>query len=159
MEELAFAYWRLAKWVDAADVEHKMAATSALRQMKKFLDENNIEIMDYLGQKFDSGYAIDVLGRKSGEELPEEELIIVETVRPIILENGEVVKYGQAFLGIGTSEAEPAVSTFSVGKTKAISRYIDAYCEAPDHNKLTAWLLKKSKTKLENEYLAKETNK
>ena len=45
MEELAFAYWRLAKWVDAADVEHKMAATSALRQMKKFLDENNIEII------------------------------------------------------------------------------------------------------------------
>lgn len=23
MEELAFAYWRLAKWVDAADVELK----------------------------------------------------------------------------------------------------------------------------------------
>ncbi len=156
MEELAFAYWRLAKWVDAADVEHKMAATSALRQMKKFLDENNIEIIDYVGQKFDSGYAIDVLGRKSGEDLPEEELVIVETVRPIILENGEVVKYGQAFLGVGTSEAAPSTPAFNVGKAKAISRYIDAYCEAPEHNKLTAWLLKTSKARLEKDYLAKE---
>ena len=156
MEELAFAYWRLAKWVDAADVEHKMAATSALRQMKKFLDENNIEIIDYVGQKFDSGYAIDVLGRKSGEDLSEEELIIVETVRPIILENGEVIKYGQAFLGIGTSETAPSAPAFNVGKAKAISRYIDAYCESPEHNKLTAWLLKTSKARLEKDYLAKE---
>ena len=158
MEELAFAYWRLAKWVEAADVEHKMAATSALRQVKKFLDENNIEIVDYTGQKFDSGYAIDVLGRKSGEDLPEEELVIVETVRPIILEEGEVVKYGQAFLGVSTSAVEPSAPAFSVGKTKAISRYIDAYCEAPEHNKLTAWLLKTSKARLEKDYLAKENN-
>ena len=158
MEELAFAYWRLAKWVEAADVEHKMAATSALRQVKKFLDENNLEVIDYLGQKYDSGYAIDVLGRKSGEDLTEEELVIVETVRPIILENGEVIKYGQAFLGIGTTEIEPSAPAFSVGKTKAISRYIDAYCEAPEHNKLTAWLLKISKERLEKDYLAKENN-
>ena len=156
MEELALAYWRLAKWVDAADVEHKMAATSALRQMKKFLDENNIEIIDYIGQKFDSGYSVDVLGRKSGEDLPEEDLVIVETVRPIILENGEVVKYGQAFLGIGTPEVVNSAPAFNVGKTKAISRYIDAYCEAPEHNKLTAWLLKTSKARLEKDYLAKE---
>ena len=133
-----------------------MAATSALRQMKKFLEENNIEIIDYVGQKFDSGYAIDVLGRKSGEALPEEELVIVETVRPIILENGEVIKYGQAFLGIGTSETAPSAPAFNVGKAKAISRYIDAYCESPEHNKLTAWLLKTSKARLEKDYLAKE---
>lgn len=53
-----------------------------------------------------------MLGRKFGEELLEEDLIIVETVRPIILENGEVVKYTQAFLGIGTSEAEFPFPTF-----------------------------------------------
>ena len=44
MEELAVAYWRLAKWVDAVDVEHKMAASSALRHIKKYLDKNKIEI-------------------------------------------------------------------------------------------------------------------
>lgn len=28
MEELAFAYWRLAKWVEATDVEQKKVATA-----------------------------------------------------------------------------------------------------------------------------------
>lgn len=156
MEELAFAFWRLSKWVESAEVEHKMAANSALRQMKKYLDNNNIEIIDYLGQQYDSGFAIDVLGRKSGEELQEEELVIVETVRPIILEDGEVIKYGQVFLGVPSTEHTNVSSSFNAGKMKSMLRYIDAYCKDSSSDGMTSWLLKVCKSRLEKQQKAKE---
>lgn len=156
MEELAFAYWRLSKWVESAEVEHKMAANSALRQIKKFLDANNIEVIDYFGQKYDSGFAIDVLGRKSGEDLQEEDLIIVETVRPIILEDGEIVKYGQVFLGVSALEPASTQTAFNAGKMKSMMRYIDAYCEDENADSITAWLLKICKSRIEKKQATKE---
>lgn len=156
MEELALAFWRLSKWVESAEVEHKMAANSALRQIKKYLDSNNIEVIDYLGQQYDSGFAIDVLGRKSGEELQEEDLVIVETVRPIILKDGEVIKYGQVFLGVPSTEQTNAPTSFNAGKMKSMLRCIDAYCEDNGSDAMTSWLLKICKSRLEKQQKVKE---
>lgn len=148
MQELALAYWRLAKWVDSIEVEHKMAANSALRQIKKYLDSNQIEVIDYTGQKYHSGFAIDVIGRKSGESLHEEDLVIVETICPIILQDGEVIKYGQAFLGIDDKSKTETVDSFNAGKMKSLIRYINGYCEDMKADKLTTILFKVCKKRL-----------
>ena len=96
--EIAVASWRLEKWLDNVNVERKMAAKSALRAIKKYLSENNIEIIDLTGAKFDVGLAITVVNNES-EETDEDKLVISEMVKPIIKENGSVIQYGQVILG------------------------------------------------------------
>ena len=55
LADLALAYWRLNNWVTNVNVERKTAALSSLRQINKYLKENEIEIKDFLGQQYDSG--------------------------------------------------------------------------------------------------------
>lgn len=96
--ELALAYWRLNNWVEKSNEDRKNAAYSALRQIKLYLSERQVEIVDFLGQKYDDGLAVDVLDCES-DEVVEAELYIVETIRPTIICNGNVVKYGQVIVG------------------------------------------------------------
>ena len=85
--EIAVASWRLEKWLDNVNVERKMAAKRALRAIKKYLSENNIEIIDLTGAKFDVGLAITVVNNES-DETDEDKLVISEMVKPIIKKNG-----------------------------------------------------------------------
>lgn len=96
--EIAVASWRLEKWLDNVNVERKMAAKSALRAIKKYLSENNIEIIDLTGTRFDVGLAITVVNNES-DETDEDKLVISEMVKPIIKQNGSVIQYGQVILG------------------------------------------------------------
>ena len=105
LADLAVAFWRLSAWVDNVNAERKAAATSALRQMRQYLSENGIEIRDCLGERYDPGLAFDVVGVLSGEELPEEELVVAETLVPLVLRHGEVLRYGQVMLGKAPREA------------------------------------------------------
>ena len=98
ISEIAVAAWRLEKWLDNVNVERKMAAKSALRAIKKYLQENNIEAIDLTGAKFDVGLAVSVVNNES-DETDEDKLIIREMVKPIIKENGAVIQYGQVILG------------------------------------------------------------
>ena len=97
--DVALAFWRLEKWVDSINVARKNAATSSLRLLERFLEENKIEVIDYLGQQYDVGMAIDVIGKDIEANAPEDKLIISETLTPLILTNGEVLKFGQVMLG------------------------------------------------------------
>ena len=128
--ELALAYWRLSKWVDRTEVERKMAANSALRQIKHFLQEQNIEIFDFVGQKYDSGLAVDPIGSESKRDVPEEELIIIETVRPAILQNGNVIKYSQVILGDEVKQPS-VIKEIPADPQKAIPIVIDAMDKYP----------------------------
>ena len=99
LEDVALAYWRLKKWVDSINATRKNAAISSLRLLERFMDENKIEIIDYLGQQYDVGMAVDVIGKDVEDNTPEDKLIISEMLTPLILINGEVLKFGQAMLG------------------------------------------------------------
>ena len=151
--DIALAYWRLEKWVNETNVERKTAAISALRQMKRYLDENGIEIKDYLGKKYDSGFAIDVIGRNTEKNLPEEELVVSETLTPLILEKGEVLKFGQVILGervkriIPNNELPPAPSK----AIEILSHNIDQYCISDYKDKRIARKLRRCKDKLEGQ--------
>ncbi len=98
MMELATAAWRLEKWLNNLKSERKMAAKSALRIIKKFLEENEIEIEDLTGRKFDVGLAISVINNESNQKT-EDNLVISEMIKPIIKEKGTIVQYGQVIVG------------------------------------------------------------
>ena len=96
--EIAVAAWRLEKWLDNVNVERKMAAKSALRSIKRYLQENEIEVIDLTGAGFDVGFAVSVVNNESSET-DEDKLIIREMVKPIVKEKGSVIQYGQVILG------------------------------------------------------------
>ena len=104
--EIAIAAWRLEKWLHNVNVERKMAAKSALRAIKKYLKENDIETLDLTGSKFDVGLAVSVVNNES-DEVDEDNLIISEMVKPIIKERGAVIQYGQVILGTEVKKAKP----------------------------------------------------
>ena len=97
--DVALAYWRLNKWVESINTSRKTAATSSLRLLNNYLQKSNIEIKDFLGQQYDVGMAVDVISKDSAKDRPENDLIISETLSPLILQNGEIVKFGQVTLG------------------------------------------------------------
>ena len=150
ISELALSYWRMANWVDKANVERKMAANSALRQMKQYLQDEGIELFDFIGQKYDSGLAVDVLGSESKRDVPEEELIIIETVRPAILKNGNIIKYGQVILGDEVKRAT-TIKELPADPQKAIPMVVDMldkYCAADYRDKKIVRKMKWVRTKL-----------
>lgn len=100
IKELAISYWRMEKWLNNTNVERKMAASSALRSIKKYLDSNGIEVVDLTGQKFDSGLAVDVINNDIPEGENEETALISEMIKPIIMQNGAVIQFGQVSIGL-----------------------------------------------------------
>lgn len=151
--DVALAYWRLEKWVNELNVERKTAATSSLRMIKRYLDENGIEMKDYLGQPYDSGFAIDVIGRTTDKELSEDKLIVSETLAPLILENNEILKYGQVTLGekvkeIASNKELPPDPEKAI---EILSYNIGQYCSSKYKNKSIAGKLRRCKDKLEKQ--------
>ena len=132
LAELALNYWRLSNWVGNVNVDRKMQANSALRKMGVYLEKEGIELRDLLGQKYDDGYAADVMGIESDQDIPDEELIVIEMVKPIILCNGSVIKYGQVVLGDKVKETTaieelPANPEYAV---PILIKNIDSYCSS-----------------------------
>ena len=105
VKELAVAAWRLEKWIGNVQVERKVAAKSSLRAIKKYLSDKNIEVLDLTGSPFDPGLAVSVINNESDEN-DETKLIISEMVKPIILENGSVIQFGQVVLGTSVKVAK-----------------------------------------------------
>ena len=154
--DLALAYWRLNNWVENVHVERKTGAISSLKQMERYLKSNDVELLDFLGQKYDSGYAIDVLDTDAPEGVPEENLIISETLCPLIMQRGEILKYGQVILGEKVKEVaaneelppdpEKAITILTTG--------IAGYIHAPYRNKKLLhkmkWCLRKLTNQLEH---------
>lgn len=98
LTELGTAAWRLRKWVQNAKEERKMPAISALKSIDRYLKENNVEVIDPTGSQFDVGLAVSVVNNES-ENTNEEEFLIIDTIKPIVMVDGSVQQYGQVVLG------------------------------------------------------------
>lgn len=98
IKDLAVAVWRLEKWLDNLVADRKMAAKSALRSIKKYISESDIEVRDPLGSKFDPGLAVEVINNED-EDADENKLIIVETVAPYVYCGGELIQHAKVIIG------------------------------------------------------------
>lgn len=151
LAELALNYWRLSNWVGIVNVERKMQANSALRKMGSYLEKEGIELRDLIGQKYDDGYAADVMGIESEQDVPDENLIVIETVKPIILLNGSVIKYGQVVLGDKVKELT-TIEGLPLDPEQAITilqKNIDQYCASKYKDKRIANKLRWCRIKLD----------
>lgn len=100
IKDVAIAFWRLEKWINTANVDKKAAAESSLRSIKRFLDENSIEIEDLTGETYDSGLAVEIVYSEDDDgSNPDGVAKITQMVKPIILQSGSVIQFGQAIIG------------------------------------------------------------
>jgi|SaaInlV_165m_DNA_2_1040747.scaffolds.fasta_scaffold41059_1 hypothetical protein len=69
---------------------------NSIQKIKRYLDKNNIEIIDYTNQKFNEGRNLDILAVEKSSNILES--IIKETKEPTILHKNQVVNKGKVII-------------------------------------------------------------
>lgn len=99
--DLAVTLWRLEKSLlhelNGDLPIDKSRSISTLKQLVTRLEEKGLEIIDQTGQFYDEGMALRVI---SSEERPDFiRHLIIETVSPTVLINGNLVHAGEVVIG------------------------------------------------------------
>ena len=97
LAELAVECWRLERWADDAS-ESPPQARHVARRMKSFLNAHGLEVLDVTGRAYEPGLAVEVLDAYRDATLPAGAQLVAETVSPIVLWRGSVVRYGQVVI-------------------------------------------------------------
>lgn len=97
LAELAVEWWRLDRWANGA---HDSAphARHVARRLGKFLSEHGLEVLDITGRAYEPGLAVEVVDAFDDARLPTGSQLIDETVAPIVLLRGTVVRHGQVVI-------------------------------------------------------------
>lgn len=109
--EHAIELWRmeqrLSKVASSLDESQQIFFTNSIHRLKRYLDKNDIEIVDHTGQRFNDGRNLDVLLVVKSPGVAES--IIKETKEPTILCKDQVVHKGKVIVlesGDGDEEHE-----------------------------------------------------
>jgi hypothetical protein len=93
---LASEHWRLATWLagipGASSGSAAAPARHALRRIVDFLTAAQLEVRSMHDRPFDPGLAVRVVDAVDDPSLPAGETVIAETVSPLILWRGNVVR-------------------------------------------------------------------
>jgi len=100
MVELAIEVWRIEKRAIKASSRlsdnQKKSFDNSIRKFKRYLEEYDIEIIDYTNQRYNEGLNLDVLSVEKDESVLEP--IVRETVEPTIMCKGQVVRKAKIIL-------------------------------------------------------------
>ena len=92
--DVGVEHWRLATWLSG--LPGGGAATAlprhALRRMEDFLKSCSLEVRGLDGQPFDPGMAARVVDTMDDPSLPEGAAVVAETVSPMVMWHGQVVR-------------------------------------------------------------------
>ncbi len=94
LAELAVEWWRLDRWAGGAESSGAHARHAA-RRLAKFLSEHGLEVLDVAGRAYEPGLAVEVLDAIRDARLPPGSQVVDETVAPVVLFRGTVVRHGQ----------------------------------------------------------------
>lgn len=100
LAELAVEWWRLDRWAAGAD-DAGTHARHVARRLAKFLYDNGLEVLDLMGRAYEPGLAVEVLDAFEDARLPAGSQLIDETVAPVVLFRGTVVRHGQVVVRKG----------------------------------------------------------
>jgi maleate cis-trans isomerase len=94
LAELAVEWWRLDRWANRAQTAAPHARHVA-RRLGKFLSAHGLEVVDITGRAYEPGLAVEVVDAIDDARLPAGAQVVDETVAPIVLLRGTVVRHGQ----------------------------------------------------------------
>ena len=99
VSKVAIEYWRLNIWVlKFGQSKELISIRHSVRELKKFLENCDVQIIDPTGQIYDSGLSVEVLDVISDNKLDKSTIIIDETVVPIVTWKETLIKRGQVIL-------------------------------------------------------------
>ena len=106
MINLAVEHWRISAWMKQHRLTAAPAAAQArhaLRHIEDVLRGCDLEIKDFAaGHPFDPGLAVRVVDTTDDPTLPEGQSVIAETLAPMVLWRGQVVKQADVVTRRGT---------------------------------------------------------
>ena len=92
--ELAVEWWRLERWAGEAEPAAPQARHVA-RRLGRFLSAHGLEVLDVTGRAYEPGLAVEVLDTFEDARLAPGAQVIDETVAPVVLFRGAVLRHGQ----------------------------------------------------------------
>lgn len=105
MVTLAVEYWRLSDWLSRIPPAVPAGpARHALRRMEELLKLCNLEIVSLGGRDYDAGLAVTVIDAVDDPALSSGQVIIDQTLSPMILCKGEVVRNAEVTTRRGTGK-------------------------------------------------------
>jgi hypothetical protein len=97
--DLAIECWRLNRWLAHSEGDSSfLAIRHVARRLGEFLKGNEIETMDLTGHPYEAGLAVEVVDSVKDESAAEGYAVIDETISPIVVWHGTVVKLGQVVM-------------------------------------------------------------
>jgi hypothetical protein len=99
LASLAVEHWRLARAIDAAPAASTPAARHALRKIGDLLKNWQVEARPLDGVAYDPGLSATVIDRVDDPALPAGTEVIVETLAPLVLAGGRVVRPAEVIVG------------------------------------------------------------
>lgn len=100
LTELAIEIWRIeqkiTKSASSLPENQQKGLETSIQKLKRYLERQDIEIVDYTGKKFNDGLNLDVLSVEKDPSIPES--IVRETVEPTVMHNGQVIKKAKVIL-------------------------------------------------------------
>jgi hypothetical protein len=97
LAELAVEWWRLERWAGGSG-DSSPQARHAARRLGRFLSEHGLEVLDVTGHVYEPGLAVEVLDAFEDARLPRGSQVVDETVAPVVLYRGAVVRHGQVVI-------------------------------------------------------------
>jgi hypothetical protein len=94
--DLGTEHWRLSTWLDQAAGRGGAAlARHALRRMDDLIKAWGLEVRGLDGQLYDAGMAARVIDTIEDARIPEGTQVIAETVAPMVLWRGQVLRVAE----------------------------------------------------------------
>lgn len=104
--ELAIDYWRMEnkinKIVEQLNKEQREGVANSIHRIKRYLDKNDIEIIDHTNQKYDENENLEILTVEKNPKIKEPK--IIETKEPTILYKGHVIHIGKVIVEADVEE-------------------------------------------------------
>ena len=99
LAELAVECWRLERWAASFGPDAPVSpARHVARRLAKFLNESELSTLDLTGRPYEPGLAVEVVDVVRDAHAPAGTETIEETLSPIVLWRGTVVRHGQVIV-------------------------------------------------------------
>jgi len=109
--ELSIEIWRLEnrlnKTLSSLPENQKDAITNSIQKLKRYLEKNDIELVDHTNHKFNEGKNLDILAVEKEPNISQS--IIKETKEPTVTYKGQVVRKGKVIILTGDDKQESGV--------------------------------------------------
>ncbi len=92
--ELAVEVWRLEKRIqkstESLSEDQNKAFQNSLAKMHRYLEKNDISVVDYTDNKYNEGLNLDILSIEKDPKIPHS--IVKETHEPAVMHKGQLIK-------------------------------------------------------------------